>query len=181
VNGLTTAISAGWCDSSRTGSNLATGRRPTPESVLWRIHRSTGVVIALESGAVAQPLPAGVWIRPAQELPTVAVYRNRLHSSPTDRQHSPGGYRVVIGQPDCPPVRLGTVAEYCDIIPDSVWPGVRFFQFGSISGAVEPHDGGDAFRQALADLLDRPGPAAARVPVQHGSAVPGQIRNGPIR
>jgi hypothetical protein len=63
---------------------------------------------------------------------------------------------VVIGYPHCPAVRLGTVAEYFDVIPAEVWPEVRFSWFGPVGRPAGPGRGGDAVGQALADLLARP-------------------------
>jgi hypothetical protein len=156
VNDPTTTIGGDRCEAPPAGSDPATGRPPAAGSVLWQIHRSTGVVVALEPGHVAEPLPAGVWIRPAQETAPVAVHRRWLRSAQADRQSHPDRYRVVIGYPHCPAVQLGTVAEYCAIIPAEAWPAVRFSWFGPVCRPAGPGRAADAVGQALADLLARP-------------------------
>ena len=113
------------------------------------------MLIALESGAVAEPLPAGVWIRPAMEAPAVAVYRRWLRSSSAVRPGEPGGYRVVVGYPESPPLYPGAITEYCEVIPAAAWPEVRFSLFGPVHRPGPPHSDKDAFGQVLADLLNR--------------------------
>jgi hypothetical protein len=154
VDGRTATISSSKPGFTREGSNPAP-RRSAPWSALWQLHRSTGALIALEPEAIAEPLPVGVWIRPAQERPQVAAYRRWLHSTLADQIGHPGRFRVVIGYPGCSAIPCQTVAEYCDMIPDAVWPGVRFSRFGPVSRPVRPGCDSDPLGQTLADMLGR--------------------------
>ena len=119
------------------------------ESQLWSHSIAFNALTPLGPGVVAEPLPAGVWIRAAQESQASAKYRSWLYYNVASRLDL---FRVVIGYPGAPPLPIGQVAEFCRLIPAALWPEVRFARFGPVT---RPDGEAVAFGQALADLVDQ--------------------------
>jgi hypothetical protein len=118
-------------------------------SDLWSHSIAFNALTPLGPGVVAEPLPAGVWIRAAQESQASAKYRSWLYYNVASRLDL---FRVVIGYPGAPSVPIGQVAEFCRLIPAALWPEVRFARFGPVT---RPDGEAVAFGQALADLVDQ--------------------------
>ena len=97
--------------------------------------------------AVVEPLPAGVWIRPPGDSPTVRAYRKLLVGSLPSDAWLP---RVVLGYPGAPMTSLSSLAEFWSSLPANLLQAVRFARFGPADGVPEP------FGQALADAVDAP-------------------------
>ncbi|MEW1773100.1 hypothetical protein [Streptomyces sp. NPDC086777] len=99
--------------------------------------------------AVAQPLPAGVWLRHAGPDPLAAHHRRAVEAAPTDPHH----YLVVLGSPGTPPLSAADVARFWDttVLPGAR-PAVRFVLYGTL----DVPGGHTAPGQALADALGHP-------------------------
>lgn len=105
-------------------------------------------VRALGAGAVVEPLPAGVWIRPAGADSAFERGRVRLVRTVPCLLDAP---TIVLGSPDVPGLDPVDVKEFWRALPDEVRAKARFVGFG---GLAVPS--GVPFGQALADVLEAP-------------------------
>ncbi|MFJ9564786.1 hypothetical protein ACIRQQ_32715 [Streptomyces fuscichromogenes] len=98
---------------------------------------------------VAQPLPAGMWLRHTGPDPLAAHHRRAVEAVATD-QHR---YLVVLGSPGTPPLPLDDLTRFWDttVLPGAR-PSVRFVLYG----ALDVPGGHAASGQALADALSHP-------------------------
>ncbi|GGN05943.1 hypothetical protein [Streptomyces fuscichromogenes] len=98
---------------------------------------------------VAQPLPAGVWLRHTDPDPLAAHHRRAVEAVATD----PHRYLVVLGSPGTPPLSLDDLTRFWDttVLPGAR-PAVRFVLYG----ALDVPGGRAASGQALADALGHP-------------------------
>jgi hypothetical protein len=105
---------------------------------------------------LVEPLPAGVWVRPA-DSPDDS--RPLLVSGlPTDREL----LTVVLGAPQARPVPLAEIAQFCRSVPPESRDRLRFLQYGPVA-APRPSVG-----QALADQLGLPVTCYGGVPAAEG-------------
>ncbi|MFD0276379.1 hypothetical protein ACFVHB_21090 [Kitasatospora sp. NPDC127111] len=97
--------------------------------------------------AVAEPLPAGVWLRSTREEPTDAERRHLVEAVPAD----PELLLVVLGSPGAPAVALDDVARFWGTVLPSARPAVRFVLHGTLDTPASVDPG-----QVLADALGHP-------------------------
>ena len=135
---------AGWLGFDRGGASLPHSRRfprPSWDCAPFAEPRGFGPEAALD------PLPAGVWIHPAEESADVLAFRRWLIGNvPAD----PLLPRVVLGYPGAPMPPISAVAEFWNSLPGALRPAVRFAGFGGSD------DGMALYGQTLADALDTP-------------------------
>jgi hypothetical protein len=111
--------------------------RPAWESVLVNDPFGAGT-------STAEPVPAGLWLRPDGERGRVNAGRNRLtHAIPCQ----PDVLTIALGGRDLPPLPLDDVAPLWEALPADDRARVRFVRFGPVTPAEKP------VGQALADLL----------------------------
>ncbi|MBE1461418.1 hypothetical protein [Kibdelosporangium phytohabitans] len=103
-------------------------------------------VVAAGVGGVAEPLPAGLWIRPEGDTGTVSAARTKLVKAVPCH---PGALVIVLGCPGAGDLALSNVAAIWQTLPDDIRATARFARFG---GLVLPQDGSTG--QALADVLN---------------------------
>lgn len=124
------------------------GRDPEPEAQRfpkphWEFSapiRTTPVGVR----AVAQPVPAGVWLRHADRDPLTGHHRRTVEALPTDLHL----FLIVLGSPGTPPLSLDDVARFWDTVLPGVRSAVRFLLYGALD-VPDPREPG----QALADAL----------------------------
>jgi len=114
--------------------------RPSWDSRAVAELRQTG------SGSVAEPLPAGMWVRPHGEDAWLNPSRARLSRALPCRSET---LAVVLGGRGIPELALEDVGRFWATLPEDDRSRVRFVQYGPVS---LPHGG--TLGQALADLLD---------------------------
>ena len=135
---------AGWLSFAPGGTPLPHSRRfprPSWDCAPFAEPRGFGPEAALD------PLPAGVWIRPAEESADVLAFRRWLIGNvPAD----PLLPRVVLGYPGAPLPPIDAVVEFWRSLPGALQPAVRFAGFGGTD------DGMALYGQTLADALDTP-------------------------
>ena len=135
---------AGWLGFTPGAAPLPHSRRfprPSWDCAPFAEPRGFGPQAALD------PLPAGVWIRPAEESADVLAFRRWLIGNvPAD----PLLPRVVLGYPGAPMPPIDAVAEFWRSLPGALQPAVRFAGFGGTD------DGMALYGQTLADALDTP-------------------------
>ncbi|GAA1344842.1 hypothetical protein GCM10009660_35220 [Catellatospora bangladeshensis] len=124
--------------------------RPAWESAAFTEVRRFGAV-------VAEPLPAGVWLRPAGDDDLFAAARVGLTRAVPCRPHVPV---VVLGCPGAPDLDPADVAAFRRSLSAPERAAVWFAPFG---GVARP--GGDEVGQVLADHLDAEVRCLAGVPV----------------
>ncbi|GAA1982145.1 hypothetical protein [Amycolatopsis minnesotensis] len=112
---------------------------------------------AVRGGAVAEPLPAGVWLRPGGADAVFERGRVRLIRTVPCLPDAP---TIVLGSPDVPGLDLAEVKEFWRTLPGEVRARARFVAFG---GLALPGD--VSFGQALADALDAPVLCCTGIPV----------------
>ncbi|MFF7472441.1 hypothetical protein [Streptomyces sp. NPDC008092] len=100
------------------------------------------------TSVVAQPLPAGVWLRHAEHDPLAAHHRRTVEAVPTD----PHLYLVVLGSPGTRPLSPDHVARFWDTVLPGARSAVRFVLYGALDVPGDPAAPG----QALADTLGHP-------------------------
>ncbi|GID28804.1 hypothetical protein Abr02nite_37870 [Paractinoplanes brasiliensis] len=127
-------------------------RYPTP---LWdqavterRASSSTGEI---------EPLPGGVWIHDVREPEVVAGHRERLVA---DVPCQPEVMTVLLGCPGTPALSLDDVVRFWRDLDEDSRGRARFVQYGDIRLPE-----GEAFGQALADLLATPVICYTGVPI----------------
>ncbi|MFG3015409.1 hypothetical protein ACGFZB_34230 [Streptomyces cinerochromogenes] len=92
--------------------------KPTWDSALPDRPRSLGT-------AVAEPVAAGVWLRPAGEGALRDEHRARLSALPVSAEPL-----VVVGVPGAPALPVADVARLWQSLPPTVRPAVRFLCYG---------------------------------------------------
>ncbi|MEU2336364.1 hypothetical protein ABZ608_22660 [Streptomyces sp. NPDC013172] len=115
---------------------------------------------------VAQPLPAGVWLRHTDRDPLAAHHRRAVEATPID----PHRYLVVLGSPGTPPLPPEDVVRFWDTVLPGARPAVRFVRYGTLDVPD-----GRAPGQVLADALSHPvvlydGLPADGLPADDGTA-----------
>ncbi|MEV0679405.1 hypothetical protein AB0I60_23065 [Actinosynnema sp. NPDC050436] len=113
--------------------------RPAWESPAFAEPRKVG------AGTVAEPLPAGVWLRPDDADDSFAVGRAGLTRTLPCR---PDALVVVLGSPGAADLDPAEVAAFCHGLPPEVLATAWFVPYGGV--ALPP---GAVPGQALADLL----------------------------
>ncbi|MFG3010596.1 hypothetical protein ACGFZB_09060 [Streptomyces cinerochromogenes] len=98
--------------------------------------------------AVAEPVSAGVWLRPVRE--DAAQHRHRRYLAARLRCRSDAA-TVVIGTPDAPGPAPEDVARFWLDLPEDARSTMRFVLFGRARGA-----GGRPYGESLADLTGEP-------------------------
>ncbi|GGT14999.1 MULTISPECIES: hypothetical protein [Streptomyces] len=115
--------------------------RPTWEAALpdhpWRLGRS-----------VAEPLPAGVWLRPADGVADPGGHRGRLLRGAGVHADL---LTVAVGAPGAPAVPVADVARFWQDLPPSLRPAVRFLCYGPARLS-----GGRHFGDVLAQVVGEP-------------------------
>jgi hypothetical protein len=97
---------------------------------------------------VAEPLPAGVWLRPAAQDTSTDGHRTRLTSR---LPVSSALLTVVVGVPGAAPLPLADVARFWQSLPPHVRPAVRFVCYGPTRLS-----GGRHFGDVLAQVVGEP-------------------------
>jgi hypothetical protein len=112
--------------------------RPSWDSFTTEVHQ-------ISATGTAEPLPAGVWIRPAGHEPQLSQARLRLTN---ELPCQPDLLTVVLGCPSAPGVFLDDVLQLCAAFPPGAWRQVRFVHYGPV---VHPADvpAGQALANAL--------------------------------
>ncbi|MGW4826370.1 hypothetical protein ACWEOG_02220 [Amycolatopsis japonica] len=141
------------------------GREPTWDSKRfpkpqWEFPAAQRLWTTSATG-VAEPVPGGMWIRPARESPMVARHRGQIGNLLLFQRRT---FSIVLGTPGAPPIDMDDVARYWVNVPASVRAMTRFVPYGPI---VIPQK--TALGQALADVLDQYVVCAPGMPVS-GSA-----------
>jgi len=126
------------------------GRKPEWESrhfprSAWD-SRSPAELRQTGTGSVAEPLPAGVWIRSWGKEARLSPSRARLSRV---LPCLPGTLLVVLGGRGVPQLPLEDVGRFWATLPEDDRPKVRFVQYGPVDLPRERTLG-----QALADLLE---------------------------
>lgn len=106
---------------------------------------------------VAQPLPAGVWLRHTDRDPLAAHHRRAVEATPID----PHRYLVVLGSPGTPPLPTEDVVRFWDTVLPGARPAVRFVRYGTL----DVPDG-----QVLADALSHQVVLYDGLPADDGTA-----------
>jgi hypothetical protein len=133
---------AGWV-------RFAPGQRPRWEAT--RFPRPfwdspvTGEIVPTSARGLAEPVPAGVWIRPAGFEQQQRQHRALLLA---EVPVQPTVLTVLLGSPGHPPLSLDDVARLWVRLPGPVRQAARFVQYGPMSVPQ-----GSTLGQALADLL----------------------------
>ncbi|MET0422320.1 MAG: hypothetical protein ABW046_00500, partial [Actinoplanes sp.] len=127
-------------------------RYPTP---LW----DRAAIDTRPSSATAEiePIPAGVWIHSNRDPEVVDPQRQRLTAYVPCR---PDTMTVLLGCPGTPPLSLDDVVRFWRGIDEENRQRVRFVQYGDVRMPE-----GEAFGQALADLLNTEVTCYTGVPV----------------
>ncbi len=92
---------------------------------------------------VAQPVPAGVWLRHTDHDPLAARHHRAVETVPTD----PHLFLLVLGSPGTPPLALDDVAQFWDTVLPGVRPAARFVLHGSLDTPCRPRTGPDPRRR----------------------------------
>lgn len=77
--------------------------------------------------SVGEPLPAGVWLRPATEDPDRSAHWTRLAGGPTVSTEL---MTVAVGAPGAPALPVADVARFWEDLPPWLRPAVRFLCYG---------------------------------------------------
>lgn len=94
--------------------------------------------------STAEPVPAGLWLRPEGDRGRLDAGRNRLtHAIPCQ----PDVLMIALGGRDLPPLPLDDVVPLWEALPPADRERVRFVHFGPVKPAGKP------LGQTLADLL----------------------------
>ncbi|AYN43230.1 hypothetical protein D9753_34975 [Streptomyces dangxiongensis] len=135
---------AGWVRCAPGAPDVRDSRRfpkPSWESVLPDRPRSPGT-------AVADPVPAGVWLRPVAEGTSHDDHRTRLSGR---LKVSSELLTVVVGVPGAAPLPVADVARLWQSLPPHVRPAVRFVCYGPTRLS-----GGRHFGDVLAQVVGEP-------------------------
>ena len=125
------------------------GRDPEPEAQRypkphWEFTAPTRTGPA-GAHTVAQPVPAGVWLRHIDHDPLAVRHDRAVATVPTD----PHLFLLVLGSPGTPPLALDDVARFWDTVLPGVRPAARFVLHGSLDIPAGQEPG-----QTLADVLN---------------------------
>ncbi|MFI5887524.1 hypothetical protein [Streptomyces sp. NPDC051554] len=124
------------------------GRDPEPEAQRFpKPHWEFSAPIRtapVGGSAVAQPVPAGVWLRHADRDPLTGHHRRTVEALPTDLHL----FLIVLGSPGTPPLSLDDVSRFWDTVLPGVRSAVRFLLYGALDVPDSREPG-----QALADAL----------------------------
>ncbi|CAM5641617.1 MULTISPECIES: hypothetical protein [Streptomyces] len=117
----------GWTRYDPGGGTSGEGRRfPCPEweqhlpADAWWVSRHT----------LAEPVPAGLWLRPARVTPVFPRHRALLTTRLSSR---PDAVTVVVGAPGAEAVPLADVTRLWWTLPDQVRTVARFAPFGPVT------------------------------------------------
>jgi hypothetical protein len=105
----------------------------------------------------AEPLPAGVWLRP--DLVPDALLRHRARLS-SEVASDPDRLAVILGSPGAAGLSLAAVAAFVQSVHPEARPAARFVKYGPVSLA-----GRSSLGQALADATDAPVVVQTGLPV----------------
>ncbi|GAA2564407.1 hypothetical protein GCM10010435_40970 [Winogradskya consettensis] len=119
----------------------------------------------LRTGAagIAEPLPAGVWLRDSHDAADVADHWRWLVAS---MPCLPDRMSVLLGCPGRPPLSLDDIARFWRTLSGETRSRVRFVGYGPVQ---QPH--GEALGQVLADLLGEPVACFAGLPLGDATAL----------
>jgi hypothetical protein len=134
---------SGWVSFGRGRAPAWKGKRfpqPAWDSVEVGRVRSAGL------RGVAEPLPAGMWLRPDVGDGVLATGRARLTSTLPCLPDAP---TIVLGARDAADLEVADIAAFWRTLPPNIAATARFARYG---GVVLPDD--VPFGQALADALD---------------------------
>ncbi|MFJ3671210.1 hypothetical protein ACIPSE_32595 [Streptomyces sp. NPDC090106] len=126
--------------------------------------------------SVAEPLPAGVWLRPAEGLTDPDGHRDRLLRAVGVR---PDRLTVAVGAPGAPAVPVADVARLWQDLPARLRPAVRFFCHGPARLSGGRHFG-DVLAQVVGEPVHllggppRPGDDGDDVLLTHPDGTPGR-------
>jgi hypothetical protein len=112
----------------------------------------------LSDAAVTEPLPGGVWIRPAGPGTAAAAEQRRPWLSSSLARRDDGAY-LVLGLPGAAPVPVADIEQLWRLLPPATRESARFVPFGPVAVAD-----GQSLGQALADRLGEPVTACTGVP-----------------
>ncbi|TDV42176.1 hypothetical protein [Actinophytocola oryzae] len=133
---------SGWVSFGKGKAPAWTGKRfPQP---VWDTIEVSQVRSAGFRG-VAEPLPAGVWLRPDVDQGVLTTGRNRLAATLPCLPDTP---LIVLGVCDAADLDIADVAAFWRTLPPNLAASARFVQYG---GLTLPH--GATFGQHLADAL----------------------------
>jgi len=96
--------------------------------------------------AVAEPLPAGVWLRPDVDAGVLATGRARLTRTLPCLPDAPA---IVLGVPDVANIEPADIAAYWRTLPPAIAAAARFVRYGGVTSLD-----GATLGQSLADALD---------------------------
>ncbi|MGW1008261.1 hypothetical protein [Streptomyces sp. NPDC002520] len=139
------------------GASLEGHRFPRPG---WE-HDLPPKPFAVAKRTVAEPVPAGLWLRPARTTPLSERHRAFLTSRLSGR---PDAVTVVVGEPGADPVPLADVARFYWSLPEHVRLSARFTRFGSVALPADM-----SFGAALAVEVGAAVHAYNGLPVSYGS------------
>ncbi|SDM81363.1 hypothetical protein [Allokutzneria albata] len=113
--------------------------------------------VPTSSTGIAEPLPGGVWLRPASPEPQLRVHRARLLAT---LPCQPEVCTIVLGCPGAAPVNLDDVARFWRGLPSAVRARARLVRFGPVSNSD-----GMSYGQALANAFGESVVCYAGLPV----------------
>ncbi|MEC3975216.1 hypothetical protein [Amycolatopsis sp. H20-H5] len=99
------------------------------------------------STGAAEPVPGGIWLRPAGHDMRLSAARRRLIGEMPSR---PEGPTIVLGCPGTPAITLDDVLRFCVTVPADLLGTARFVHYGPVQVPAKATLG-----QALADGLRR--------------------------
>lgn len=137
------ADQSGWVSYRKGAAPAWKGKRfPRPpwDSIEVGQVRSAGL------RAVAEPLPAGVWLRPDVDTDVLATGRARLTRTLPCLPAAPA---IVLGAPDVASIELSDIMAYWRTLPPAIAASARFVRYGGVT----VRDGA-TLGQTLADALD---------------------------
>ncbi|MFB7780990.1 hypothetical protein [Streptomyces bauhiniae] len=116
----------GWIRHQPSGQELSAGRRfPLPEWE-WDVPDQP---FALSKWATAEPIPAGLWVRPVQETPATEQHRAVLMRRLRARHDF---ITVVLGAPGSESVSLEDIASLWRALPGHIRLSARCLSFGPV-------------------------------------------------
>jgi hypothetical protein len=124
------------------------GQRPQPHGrrfprPTWDVDEASQT-FSTSARFVAEPLPAGLWVRPVGEDTVRQRYWDWLIRNVSCQ---PGVLTVLLGAPGSPPVSVDDVATVWTRMPEAIRSALRFVQFGQSRSEPMP------LGQRVADLL----------------------------
>ncbi|MGW6449968.1 hypothetical protein [Lentzea sp. NPDC055074] len=98
----------------------------------WDEVSSLVEIMPTSAGGVAEPLPAGVWLRPRGDEKVLRQHRKRLIES---LPCQPGVCVVVLGCPGARPVTMHDVARFWSWMPEPLRERIRMVAFGPVTAS----------------------------------------------